>query len=151
MPTARSIARPIAHLEPAHMLWLISRLALLACIFFSLRVIFGQGLNFWPDLIRALPATLWDGLYAENMMIRLTASIMNLSIALGAFMIMRATSRRLRFAFDHLQDAGPLRLMHLPGPTMWQARLNDIAMRRKYRRRRQHKLFPRLDRRHRPA
>lgn len=120
------------------MIWGLSRLALLVALVFLPIMVFSPGLYFWVDLLAVIPIMLMGGMCSDDMMVRIIATVTNFAIIIAALCSARALTLKLRFAFDHTKAGGRSAMWELPGPTVWQARLQDLKFHRQTPRTRQH-------------
>jgi hypothetical protein len=127
--------------EPEHVIWGLSRAALLLALTFVPVMVLSPGMYFWVDLLTVIPIMLMGGMCSEDMMVRMIATATNLAIIVTALGAARGLSRRLRFAFDRSKFGTRSAFWQPPGPTIWQARLEDVQLRRQANRADRARLF----------
>ena len=116
-------------LEPAHLIWLVSRVALVTGLVFLPILVLAPGLTFWVDLVEVIPIMWMGGMCSESMMIRMIMTGFNIAVIATTLSLARWLSHRLKMSFDHTKQGARPGLMELPGPTVWQARLHEVQFR----------------------
>lgn len=120
--------RHFRSIEPEHIVWLLSRAALLVGLVFLPILVFAPGLTFWVDLLQVIPIMWMGGMCSESMMIRIVMTLFNIGTITVALSAARMLTHKLRFSFDQKKHGARGRLMELPGPTVWQARLDEVHL-----------------------